>query len=328
MWTGCSIWLVWIPEVTDGENERCENTLLMREPIILLICFQVLVSSAQNPTEIPLYEGAIPNSKPFDNLEKTAVNEWGVWFTVSTSFPSLTAYLPDKPNGLALIICPGGGYGGTACNHEGSRIAEVLNTAGVTVFVLKYRTPDDRWCIDKSIAPLQDAQQAIRLVRKNAAKWKIQPDKIGILGFSAGGHLAATAATHFECHADSTIRDTTSVRPDFVALIYPVISFTDSIGHQGSRDNLLGRHPNHEQILSYSNEMQVTALSPPAFLVHAGDDMTVKVENSLAYYRACLSHGVSAEIHLYPAGGHGFGLVNPTTDDRWPGRLLNWMNRL
>ena len=283
---------------------------------------------AQTPRESMLYPGKIPNSKPAENLEKTEVNQWGISFTTATSIPTITPYFPDQPNGKAVVICPGGGYFGTAGDHEGKQVAEALNAAGITAFVLKYRIPEDRYCIDKSVAPLQDAQQAIRFVRKNAAAWNIRPDQIGILGFSAGGHLAATAATHFTASADPSERDTTSVRPDFAVLIYPVISFSDSIGHLGSRTALLGEHPGKEQIRLFSNELQVTPQTPPTFLVHAEDDTVVPVGNSTAFYRACLQNRVPVEMHLYPKGGHGFGLNNPTAVEQWIDRLTGWIKRL
>jgi acetyl esterase/lipase len=279
----------------------------------------------QMPVEMPLYAGAIPNSKPAENLEKTEINQWGVSFTTATSVPTLTHYASPNPNGIAVVICPGGGYFGTAGDHEGKQVAEALNAAGVTVFVLKYRVPSDRYCVDKCLAPLQDAQQAIRTVRKNATTWGLNPSRIGILGFSAGGHLAATAATHFRTSADASARDTTSVRPDFVALIYAVVSLSDSLGHLGSRTALLGESPDAGRIYLFSNELQVTPDAPPAFLVHASDDDAVPVGNSIAYYQACLRHGVPAEMHLYAGGGHGFGLRNPTTHDLWMERLLNWL---
>ncbi len=300
----------------------------MQYLISLSYLFMIPCVTAQTPAELPLYSGVIPNSKPAENLEKTAVNEWGVLFTTGTSVPTITPYFPEKPNGAAVVIFPGGGYVGTAGDHEGKQVAEALNTRGITAFVVKYRIPDDRYCVDKSLAPLQDAQQAIRLVRKNAAAWKILPGKIGILGFSAGGHLAATAATHFNFKADPAEKDTTSVRPDFVALVYAVISFSDTLGHAGSRAALLGEHPSGDRIRFFSNELQVTQQSPVVFLVHAGDDDGVKVENSLTYYRACLDKGVPAEMHLYARGGHGFGLNNPTTEDKWLDRLVNWVNGL
>jgi acetyl esterase/lipase len=181
---------------------------------------------------------------------------------------------------------------------------------------------------DKTTGPLQDAQQAIRVVRQQAAAWGLNPARIGIMGFSAGGHLASTAATHFNMLADATTKDTTSVRPDFAILIYPVISFDDSITHKGSKTNLIGKNPTTEQVKLFSNELQVAKNSPPAFLVHAGDDGTVPVENSIRYYQACIKNKVVAEMHLYPKGGHGFGMNNKTTNDKWFDRLTNWLNTI
>ncbi|MBC7874680.1 MAG: alpha/beta hydrolase, partial [Ferruginibacter sp.] len=220
---------------------------------------------------------------------------------------------------------PGGGYGRLAIDHEGIEVAKAFNEKGITAFVLKYRLPNDTIMEDKTTGPLQDAQQAIRTVRKQAAAWGLHPAKIGIMGFSAGGHLAATAATHFDLIADPAVKDTTSVRPDFSVLIYPVISFDDSIAHKGSKNNLIGKNPSTELTWFFSNELKVTKRSPPAFLVHAGDDGTVPVENSIRYYRACIKNNVPAEMHLYPKGGHGFGMHNKTTSDKWFDRLINWM---
>jgi acetyl esterase/lipase len=182
--------------------------------------------------------------------------------------------------------------------------------------------------VDKTIGPLQDAQQAIRTVRKQAAAWGLNPNKIGIMGFSAGGHLASTAATHFNFFADQSLNDTTSVRPDFAILIYPVISFNDSIAHMGSKNNLVGKNPSSELVKLFSNELQVTKNTPPVFLVHAEDDGTVPVENSIRFYQACIKNKVPAEMHLYPKGGHGFGMHNKTTNDQWFERLMNWINTI
>lgn len=274
---------------------------------------------------LPLYPGSIPNSKPSDPLEQVDTRPSGERFISLTTEPTLTLHRPKNPNGKAVVICPGGGYRGTSIDKEGHLIAKELNSVGVTAFVLKYRIPDDRSSVDKSITPLQDAQQAIRYVRQNAAKWKVDPNQVGIMGFSAGGHLAATAATHYAQPADPAVKDKTGLRPDFVILIYPVISFLDSLAHKGSRENLLGPAATEQQIRLYSNELQVTTDSPPAFLVHAGDDDVVKVENSVAYYLACHRNGVPAELHIYPKGGHGFGLNNTTTGDKWMNRLKNWL---
>jgi pectinesterase len=279
------------------------------------------------PLQVPLYKNAVPNSKQVADKESFTVND-NVTRITKVSVPSITIYKPQKQNGMAVIICPGGGYAVLAFDKEGTRIAREMNRWGVTCFVLKYRLPDDSSQIDKSLAPLQDAQQAIRFVKSNAKEFGIAKDKIGIMGFSAGGHLASTAATHFTFRADINNSDTTSVRPDFAVLIYPVISFDSSMTHKGSRNNLIGAAATAEQINFFSNELQVTTNSPPAFLVHTGDDMTVPVENSLRYYRACIKNKVPTELHLYPKGGHGFGLYNNTTEDNWMERLKNWLYRL
>jgi len=293
--------------------------------LLNLIC---VMSSAQTATEIPLYPGPIPNSKPTAAKERVDKRPNGTRFIFGTVEPTLTVYVPQKPNGQGVVICPGGGYSGTAIDHEGFDVAKAFNAIGVAAFVLKYRMPMDTSCIDKSLAPLQDAQQAIRLVRKNAVKWKVNPRKVGIMGFSAGGHLASTAATHFYENADLTEKDTTSVRPDFAILIYPVISLSYELAHGGSRNNLLGVKHTTEQQFKFSNELQVTALTPPSFLVHSADDGTVKVDNSIAFYQALNKFKIPVEMHLYPKGGHGYGMNNPTTTDKWFDRLGNWLKSL
>lgn len=276
--------------------------------------------------EILLYEnGKIPNHRNVENTETVVERGENNRAFLNTNIPTLTIFEPEKPNGQAIIICPGGGYVKTAFDKEGVLVAQELVKKGITCLVLKYRIPQDLTNVDKSLAPLQDAQQAIRYARKNAKLYQLNPNQIGIMGFSAGGHLAASAATHFQKNADANETDTTSVRPDFVVLIYPVISFKKELTHSGSRVNLIGENPNEAEVLKWSNETQVTPDTPPAFLVHAADDKAVPVGNSLAYYSACIANGVSAEMHLYPSGGHGFGLFNPTTDDVWLERLVNWL---
>ena len=293
--------------------------------LIIAAMFTSIVLLAQ--TDIPLYNGSVPNSKPAPNKESSLTRD-NVTRISKVSVPTLTIYKPATPNGMSVIICPGGGYGILAFDKEGTRVAEEMNKWGITAFVLKYRLPDDTTNIDRSLAPLQDAQQAVRLVRSKATEWGLKKDKIGIMGFSAGGHLASTAATHFSRKADATNNDTLSVRPDFAILIYPVISFDSSITHKGSRNNLVGATASAEQIKLYSNELQVNAKTPPSFLVHAGDDGAVPVENSIRYYQACIQYKVPAEMHLYPKGGHGFGMYNKTTTDNWMERLQNWLNTL
>jgi acetyl esterase/lipase len=224
----------------------------------------------------------------------------------------------------AVIICPGGGYSILAASHEGSDVAKVFTEWGLTAFVLKYRLPDDSIMVDKSIGPLQDAQRALQLVRQNAAAWDIDPARIGIMGFSAGGHLAATASTHFSNAVIDNPHDI-SLRPDFSILVYPVISFNDSIAHMGSRINLVGPSATPAQVRAFSNELQVNSQTPPAFMVHAADDKGVNVQNSLRYYQALLANQVLSEIHVYPRGGHGFGMNNKTTEDKWMDHLRNWL---
>ena len=275
---------------------------------------------------IPLYEGEIPNSKAAPDEEKFEDTN-GIARISKISRPTLSVYLPpqEKSTGAAVIICPGGGYWINAISHEGTDVARKFNEMGVAAFVLKYRIPNDATMINREIGPLQDAQQAIRMVRQRASEWKVKPNRIGIMGFSAGGHLASTAGTHFN---NAVIENPggVSLRPDFLILIYPVISFQDSIGHIGSRDQLIGKKPTAEKINFYSNELQVTKNTPPTFLVHASDDKGVKSENSIVFYQNLIKNKVPAEMHLYQGGGHGFGLNNKTTKDLWMDRCEAWLS--
>lgn len=282
------------------------------------------LSSALAQKTFPLYEHAIPNSKPSPNIEK-ATND-GILIISGVSIPTLTIYQPKKQNKAksAVIICPGGGYGILASGHEGSDVALALNKIGITAFVLKYRLPNDEIMEDKTIGPLQDAQRALQIVRERAGEWNIDAKKIGIMGFSAGGHLAASASTLFEKALIDNEKQI-SLRPDFSILIYPVISFSDSLTHLGSRENLISKNPPASLIATYSCELQVTSNTPAAFIVHASDDEDVSVKNSLAYYEALLKKGVFSEMVLYPRGGHGFGMRNKTTKDQWLDHLKHWM---
>ena len=275
----------------------------------------------------PLYTGTIPNSTPSPVVETSITLANGGVRISNVVQPNLTAFLPapGTANGTAVIICPGGGYARLSIDSEGYDVARRLNEMGVTAFVLKYRLPNDASQPDKTIAPLLDAQQALRLVRQQAARFSLNPERIGLLGFSAGGHLAASAGTRFARPVGAS-PGPVSVRPAFLVLLYPVISFSDSLTHAGSRAQLLGPGPAAAEVRQYSNETQVTAQTPPTFLVHAQDDKTVPVQNSLVFYQACLRHRVPVEMHLYPRGGHGFGLHNPTTKDEWTDRLKNWLD--
>ncbi|HEX9511448.1 MAG TPA: alpha/beta hydrolase [Puia sp.] len=299
----------------------------MKKTFFLLTSL-VLIHMSKAQQVIPLYDSAIPNSRPVKDQEKVDSGRRPGYYSLSfVSHPTLAIYLPpkDKANGTGVIICPGGGYTHLAMAHEGIEVAKKLNEMGVAAFVLKYRLPSDETMIHKEIGPLQDAQRAIQLVRQHAGDWGIKTGRVGVMGFSAGGHLASTAGTHFT-HIVIDNRDNVSLRPDFMILLYPVISFSDSIGHQGSRDNLIGQHPGPDKIKEYSNEEQVTTRTPPTFLVHAGDDHTVSVANSLHFYEALQRHDVPAEMHIYPSGGHGFGMNNSATKDNWMDRLKNWLD--
>ncbi len=296
----------------------------MKLPLLISALFLTAVLHAQHA--IPLYDKTIPNSKPSANTEKSEVHDGNILIISNVSAPTLTVYKADKPCAArsAVIICPGGGYGILASGHEGADVARAFNNWGVTAFVLKYRLPNDAIMTDKSIGPLQDAQRALQMVRERAADWNIDPNKVGIMGFSAGGHLAATASTHFNKSViDNPAK--TSLRPDFSILIYPVISFSNSLTHMGSRENLLGKFAPPDRVVQYSNELQVTAQAPPAFLVHSADDDLVPVGNSIAYYKALQEFKIFSEMILYPHGGHGYGMDNKTTEDKWMDRLKEWM---
>lgn len=292
---------------------------------ILFLCL-FFMNLAQAQDVIPLYPDGIPNSKPGPDEEKRVVRDNGTVIVSGISHPTMTVFIPKEPSptGTAVIIFPGGGYHINAIKHEGLDIAEALNEWGITAFVVKYRIPNDATMINKEIGPLQDAQQAIFTVRKNARKWNIDPSRIGIMGFSAGGHLASTAATHYK-KAVIEKNNEVSLRPDFLVLGYPVISFSDSIGHIGSRNNLLGKSPSPEKIAEYSNELHVTAETPPTFIIHASDDKGVLPANSIAFFERLLKHNVPAELHIYEKGGHGFGMDNPTTEEAWMNSLKHWL---
>ena len=292
--------------------------------IILILFFYSMQSHAQQV--IPLYNGNIPGSIKSMDKETTETGSDGIVRVNKISIPTLTIYKPDPAfaNGTAVIICPGGGYFISAIKHEGYDVAKLFASWGITSFVLKYRIPDDEYMIDKSTGPLQDVQQAVKYVRQNATNYKIDINKVGVMGFSAGGHLAASSGVHYNDHI---IKNETQInlRPDFMILIYPVISFMDSIGHLGSRDNLLGKNISASKIKYFSNELQVNKNTPPCFLVHAGDDNVVNVQNSIQFYTALNKNGVPASLNIYEHGGHGFGMNNSTTTDQWTIRLKYWL---
>ncbi len=296
----------------------------MKRITLLFLLFASLHSVAQQI--INLYPSIIPNSKPYPMKEIRMEKDGLLLGYRSISQPTLQVYLPDEKTaaGTAVIICPGGGYGMESYRLEGIIIAEAFLRKGIAAFILKYRLPSDSIMIDKSTGPLQDAQQAIKTVRQHATEWKLDSAKIGIMGFSAGGHLASTAGTHFDksyIPNDEKI----SLRPDFMILVYPVISMKDELTHNGSRENLLGKSPQAEQVELFSNELHVSPDTPPTWLTHTGDDKVVTVENSIRFYQELIRNNVPAEMHLYPKGNHGFVLSLPT--DEWMQPLFDWMKK-
>ncbi len=292
-----------------------------------LIVLSLLTINSYSQEVLPLYPSSIPNSKPAPDTESSDTTE-GILVISNVSKPTLTIYLPEssKATGEAIIVVPGGGYHIVAAGHEGSDVAKRLNEMGIAAFVLKYRMPDTAWMADPSIGPIQDAQRAMQMVRENAKKWKINKNKIGMLGFSAGGHLVSTAATHYN-KSYIPNKKKISLRPDFVVLIYPVISFVDSAIHRGSMENLLGKDASLERRKEFSAELNVTPQTPPTFLVHAKND-PVSVRNTTLYADSLNAKGVFSEVLLYDEGGHGFGLVNKTSNISWPDRLNEWMKKL
>ncbi|QOY91024.1 alpha/beta hydrolase [Paludibaculum fermentans] len=262
----------------------------------LLLSFVCCAAFAQGPKTELLY----PNGAP------------GAIGTEALDQPSLTAYLAPNPNGAAVMVCPGGGYGGLSMEKEGSAVAEWFNSFGVSAFVLKYRL-GPRY---HHPVMLDDARKGISMIRTRAKEFGVDPNKIGVMGFSAGGHLASSLSTHFQ----------EGERPDFAVLVYPVISFTTRYTHSGSMFNLLGNPPDPALVWDLSSELKVTAQTPPTFLFHTSGDTTVPPENSILYYMALRSAGVPAELHIYQNGPHGVGLAkqDPVLSS-WPGRLKDWM---
>ena len=296
--------------------------------ISLLICiifFNMTTSLAQYQ---PLYK-TIPNNITSKNQESES-DTVGILIVEKVSIPSYQYFrvAADNIKRPCVIICPGGGYTILAAGHEGTDVAKYFNSIGVNAIVLKYRIPNAENQIDKKIAPLQDAQQAMLLARTNANTWGIDKNKIGIMGFSAGGHLASSLATHYN---DIKIENPTkvSLRPNFQILIYPVISFGPE-GHEGSRINLIG-NANDEKtkkaIHYFSSEKQITKDAPIAFLVHSKDDDVVPVANAIHYYDNLIAHKVPAELYLYEKGAHGYGMKNPTSEIVWTSVMKTWMQK-
>lgn len=275
-----------------------------------LLCMGLFVLSqtwlhAQQPLELKLWPEGMPNDNGM-----TCQEENGVLYVGE---PTLTVYPATEGNGMAIVACPGGGYGKLATDHEGKDMAAWFNNQGITYAVLKYRMPNGH----KEV-PLSDARQAMRILRHRAGEWQLK--RIGIMGFSAGGHLASTVATHFEDEES---------HPDFQILFYPVISMDPEYTHRGTHDNLLGKQPAKEEEDDFSNELHVDGNTPPAFILHSSDDRSVPVAHSLNYYMALLRHQVPATLHIYPIGGHGWGYRDSFTYKReWTGELEKWLREI
>lgn len=308
------------------------NKILKMSIYILPVFFSIgiiLPIHAQDKI-IPLWTEAIPGAIHDSSYQEKEISEEGIIKNSSKVVtPTLSVFFPDKAssNGSSVLIFPGGGYSHLAIDKEGTKVARWLNTLGITAFVLKYRLPNDQIMKAKTIGPLQDAQEAIRYIRRNAEKWKIKKDKIGVMGFSAGGHLAATLSTHYNDKVYQ-VSDSVSAKPDFSILIYPVISMNNEITHKGSQNNLLGISPSISLIDKFSNEQHVNSETPPAFIIHATDDLVVPAENSINYYLALKKNKIPAELHLYEKGGHGFGLGVKETSQYWTKDCENWLRRL
>lgn len=280
---------------------------------------------------LPLWEGQPPNFR--ENNQQTFYDTTDIVRVSDVRYPDLAVFLPSKKNatGEAVVICPGGGYVRLAYDWEGSDIARWLNAHGIAAFVLKYRLPGPENNLVPHQSSLLDASRAIRLVRHHADEWNLDPGKIGIMGFSAGGHLASTLSVHHDAGdpASPDPVEKISCRPDFSVLLYPVISLNPEFTHGGSRRALLGETPDEELVRYYSSEHNVTGDTPPAILVHSGDDRAVPVKNSIAYYTALREKGITASLHIYPYGGHGYSLaVGQGYLSTWPDRVVEWIRYL
>ena len=296
------------------------------------ILFTLLSSfaMAQNYT-LPLWNGTPPLQKDM-NLQEDVRDE-NIIRIANVQDPTIEVYLPNKQiaTGEAVVIYPGGGYAILAYDWEGTDFAKWLNSQGIAGIVVKYRLPISESLTDAKEVPLLDAQRAIRMTRANAEAWNIDPGKVGVMGFSAGGHLASTVSTQYDHEVDRAkdAIDALSARPDFSILVYPVISFRDAAVHSGSRKNLIGDNASQELQDRFSGELNVDENTPPTFLVHAQDDKGVPIENSLLYYNALNKHGIPASLHIYPKGGHGFGFgMGKGAVENWRSVLLDWINHL
>lgn len=277
-----------------------------------------------NVKNIILFPNGAPDAITQHFEYKEYVDSFGYIYNVSQ--PELIPFFPEKgkANGTSVLICPGGGYQLVVATDEGRDVAKKFTDLGVTAFVLKYRLPNDTIMNNKSFVPLKDAQKALLIIKENAQKWHLNPNKIGIIGLSAGGHLASTVGTHFNTSFIENPANV-SLKPNFMVLIYPVITMDTTWGAPRTRNNLLGKNPPASAIDFFSTEKHVTKETPPTFILHATDDKRIIVKNSLVFYESLVKANVKAEMHLIQDGGHGFGVDHPTQKDAWVKLCYTWM---
>ncbi|MCA5006029.1 alpha/beta hydrolase [Sphingobacterium bovistauri] len=282
--------------------------------LYLSIFMSLLFGFLQAQEQLALYS-VIPNKKDTADISKNS--------------PALYAYIPSEiKHAKVFLIFPGGGYHHLAMDHEGHQVAKRLSDLGYCAFVLKYRLPSAKQQIDKRIAPIQDAQQAMVVVKDKVTTLKMKKPSIGVVGFSAGGHLASTLSTHFETDYQAKKISSKLLRPDFSILVYPVISMVDGVTHNGSKTNLIGPDFSDTDLTRFSNEKQITENTPPAFLIHAKDDKAVPIENSLLYQRALDNYKIPNYLFSYELGGHGFGMNNKKEPKDWFVPMLEWVEKV
>jgi acetyl esterase/lipase len=282
--------------------------------LYLTLCMTLLYGFLQAQDQITLYTN-IPNTKDTANIEK--------------NIPELFAYIPQEiMHAKVFLILPGGGYSHHAMDHEGHQVAKRLNEQGYCAFVLKYRLPSSKQQVDKRIAPIQDAQRALIVIKKKLKDLKLKKPKVGVLGFSAGGHLASTLSTHFETDYHNQNLSSKQLRPDFSVLVYPVTSMQEGVTHNGSKNNLIGPDFSVEDITRFSNENNINKKTPPTFLIHAKDDKAVPIENSLRYQNELLKNNIPNYLFSYEKGGHGFGMNNKLEARDWFQPMLEWLEKI
>ncbi len=298
-----------------------------KNTLLLFLCFISGVTYGQDLV-LPLWPEGIPCSNEHEMVTKDQGPGRGL-FLSKVHTPDIAVYKPERPNGTAVLICPGGGYAVLAYDWEGTEFAKWFNALGITAVVLKYRLPhwESEECRDKVALP--DAQQAMRLIRQHASEWNVNPQKVGVMGFSAGGHLASTLSTHYDLGDQSSSGSLASIscKPDFSILVYPVISMDPGVTHNGSRNNLIGKNPSQEMLDYFSNDLQVNQDTPPTLLIHASDDKGVPVENSIRYYQNLIKNNVPASMHIYETGGHGFAMAKGKEGavSKWLTDCKNWL---